>query len=171
MMNGNNRGRPRQGNISLIEVVVLMFATSVALGLVGSSLASLARVDAKFDRLATGASDVDRLLRRLRADLHAAQDVAIDDTTLTLRMPGGQSTITYRLAIPRSSREHADHITHYKTTGGARWIVSVERLSNERLLKVSIRGEVAGAVTANDFTATLVAEVGRNLRTWKARKP
>ena len=149
---------PRRGNVSLIEVVVLMFVTTVALGLVGSTLASLARVDAKYDRLAAGSGDIDRLLRRLRDDLHAASSVNFDGATLTLGSLDNQRVV-YRLATPRSSRERADEVTGYKTSGVSRWVVS---MTNRRLVRVVALDDTGPSGSAPRPLATLVAEIARH---------
>ncbi|TWT41325.1 hypothetical protein [Botrimarina hoheduenensis] len=158
----------RRGSTSVVELVVVIFLVTIAFGLVGNGLASLARVDRRFDRVSAELGDLERLAARLRTDVRAAEEARFEAPTLSLTLPNGES-ITYIPQAGRWERRSDGKSAYFRLPTDVGWSVSSDRLDDEGVLELNFYRSQPTDGEAKPVFRTLVAELNRNARLRIAR--
>lgn len=153
----------RRGSTSLVELVVVIFLVTIAFGLVGNGLASLARVDHRFDAISAESGDLERLAERLRIDIRASKRARFDSPTLRLTLPNGEF-ITYTTTAGRWERTADGESAYFRLPTDVEWSVSRDRLDDDGVLELNFYGSMAPDGEAKLVFRTLVAELDRNAR-------
>ncbi|QDV74327.1 type II secretion system protein [Botrimarina mediterranea] len=158
----------RRGSTSLVELVVVIFLVTIAFGLVGNGLASLARVDHRFDAIGAESSDLERLAERLRTDVRAAEEARFDSPTLSLTLPNGEG-ITYTPDAGRWERVADGKSAFFRLPTDVGWSVSSDRLDDDGVLVMNFHGSQLTDGEAKPVFRILLAELNRNARLRIAR--
>ncbi|QDT69355.1 hypothetical protein MalM25_22920 [Planctomycetes bacterium MalM25] len=159
--------KQRRRGLSLIEVSVTIAVATLAMAIVGTGIASLLRVDARFRNASTAAADLPLLKQALRADLHAAVDCQLAGDTLTL---SGEAPVTYTWSGDTIQRDTAQRDTAQRDTAdsqrrfgvpeGVSWNLQEEKVEGARLVRLTFKPKAEG----QPLITQLVAELGRHAR-------
>ncbi|TWT74509.1 hypothetical protein Pla123a_33320 [Posidoniimonas polymericola] len=130
--------RPRRG-ISLVEMLVVIAIGSVVMGAVVSGAATLLSVNGRVKNRADAAEQVDLLVRRLRADLHAADQAQFDDeaTELVLTSPQ-EEEVRYRFEPGGGVRESSEGALPFRLPAGATVACDAGQTSAPAVYQLSI---------------------------------
>ncbi len=99
----------RRSGFSLVELLAVISIATVLLSLLGSVLHKTLQQQHASVRSLTFQRTASRLSHAFRRDVHAAHDVSLDDTTLTLNSPNG--TIVYRTEGSTVARKATNDMT------------------------------------------------------------
>ncbi|TWT94103.1 hypothetical protein Pla108_38150 [Botrimarina colliarenosi] len=153
----------RRGSTSLVELIVVIFLVTIAFGLVGNGLASLARVDHRFDSVSAESGDLERLAACLRTDVRAAEEARFEAPTLSLTLPNGES-ITYMPKAGRWERIADGKSAYFRLPTDVGWSVSSDRLDDEGVIEMNFHSSQPSGGEAKPVFRSLVAELNRNAR-------
>ncbi|TWT90402.1 hypothetical protein Mal64_07910 [Pseudobythopirellula maris] len=161
-----HRRHQRRGIASLVEVLAVVFISTAAFGLVGASLSGLVRLNQRFSHQASGPSDLDLLMRRLRTDVHASQSVRVDNGELSLATASGE--VVYRLNAGAAERSLAEETVRFRLPTGCDWEINEPTTDAGRLLRIDfLAADHAGAERAVPC-GSVVAEIDRRRRLFSA---
>ncbi len=115
-----NTGNPHRRGVTLIELVAVMVAGSVLMGVTISALVSIQRADRRLAGLGGERRAIERLTEQLRLDVHAAQRMTWDQDAerLSLTMPTGDLT-TYERQSGRWERRVSEGPDQQSKLAGA----------------------------------------------------
>ena len=94
----NQRSRPRRARqasrgVSLVEMLAVMSASTVVIGAAVVMLATIGRADRVYDKRLNQQHAVTQLAERLRADIHAAEQVTWDEPKAILRLTAADGSV------------------------------------------------------------------------------
>jgi hypothetical protein len=168
------RSNRRRGAFSLVELVGVMIAGSVVVGVAIAAMVGAMRADRRLAESGDDQRAAGQLAEQLRRDIHAADDAQWNDSTgaLTLRQPDGDEIIFTLTSRGLERREatvdggDARLAGAYALPRGARIIVEPAEAERGQLMTIGWSGtrprRSDGGLGRRPFE--VVATVGRDLQ-------